>query len=327
MKAAIVGCGLISSRWIRALSADPRVAVAALVDVDPDAAVRVAKRCGLEGVPWFPDLDAALGSIDVRIAVNLTPGDVHAQYTRTALEYGLHVFTEKPLALRLDEAQELVLLARSQDLVLGVMSNRGHDARFLAFRDIVHATGQGPYVASAETFVRLIAPGFRSRLRFPAVEDLAVHAFDQIQQIIHAAPTSIVCDETSLPLLAGAHCSIAVATVHFTDGSVFSFRGGFSGVGHRTSADGHWRIDLPGAGCRWDGHDAVVTLHDDEPDRPSVVQLSTSDRGHGPRIGTMVDAAHGGPPLPDGLGSVALLDAALRSARTGKPADVPEVQP
>jgi hypothetical protein len=38
----------------------------------------------------------------------------------------------------------------------------------------------------------------------------------------------------------------------------------------------------------------------------------------------MIDAVHGGPPLPGGLGSIALLDAALISARTGKPATVPE---
>ncbi len=326
MNTVILGCGLISGRWIRALSADSRVTVAALVDADPEAAERVSQRCGLAGVPWFPDLDSALAAAEARVVVNLTPADVHALHTRTALEHGLHVLTEKPLALQLPEAQELTRLARSRGLVLAVMSNRGHDARFLAFRDLVHATGSGPYAVSEEVFVRLPAAEFRSRLPFPALQDLAVHAFDQIQQIIPAAPTSITCAETPLPIL-GAHCSIASATVHFTDGSVFTFRGGFSGVGHRTCADGHWRIDLPRAGCRWDGADTVVTLHDADPDQPSLTHLPTPSDGHGPRITAMVDAVHGGPPLPDGLGSIALLDAALRSANTGEPADVLETRP
>ncbi|MGH3391172.1 MAG: Gfo/Idh/MocA family protein [Actinomadura sp.] len=325
MNAAILGCGLISGRWIRALSADPRVPIAALIDVDPDAAARVSKRCGLNGVPWFPDLETALAATDLRIVVNLTPGDVHAQYTRTALEYGLHVFTEKPLALQLGEARELVVLARSQGLVLGVMSNRAHDARFLAYRDIVHATGPGPYAASVDMFVRLDAPGFRSRLPFPATADLAVHAFDQIQQIIHAVPSSVTCTEVPLPFL-GAHCSVASATVHFTDGSVFAFRGGFGGMGQRTSADGQWRIDVRESGCQWDGLGTVVTLHDVEPDRLSITRLPDTDSGHGPRICAMVDAVHGGPPQSDGLGSIAMLDAALRSADTGRPVDVPEVR-
>ncbi len=326
MNTIILGCGLISGRWIRALFADSRVTITALVDADPQAAARVSQRGGLTGVPWFPDLESALAAADAEIVVNLTPADAHAQYTRTALEHGLHVFTEKPLALSLPDAHELVVLARSRGLVLAVMSNRGHDARFLAFRDLVHTTGSGPYAVSAEVFVRLPAAGFRSSLPLPALQDLAVHAFDQIQQIITAAPTSVTCAETPLPIL-GAHCSIASVTVHFTDGSVFTFRGGFTGVGHRTSADGHWRIDLPGAGCRWDGADTVVTLHDAEPDQPSLTQLSTSPDGHGPRITAMIDTVHGGPALADGLGSIALLDAALRSASTGEITEVLEVRP
>lgn len=326
MNSVILGCGLISGRWIRALSADPRVTVAALVDVDPNAAARVSQRCGLTGVPWFPDLPAALASTEVEIVVNLTPADDHADHTRAALERGLHVFTEKPLALTLGEAQALVLLALSRDLVLGVMSNRGQDPRFLAFRDIVHTDGVGPYAVSADMFVRLPAAGFRSRLSFPAMEDLAVHAFDQIQPIIYAAPTSVSCTEIPLPFL-GAHCSLASATVRFADGSVFAFRGGFCGVGQRTSADGQWRIDRQGSGYRWNGLDIVEVVRDADPDNASIIRFPTVDSGHGPRISALVDAVHGGPALPDGLGSIALLDAALQSARTGKATEVPEVRP
>jgi hypothetical protein len=112
--------------------------------------------------------------------------------------------------------------------------------------------------------------------------------------------------------------------VHFTDGSLFTFRGGFSGPGHRTSADGHWRIDLTEAGCRWDGLEAVMTSHN--AGHSAVTTLLPPADGHDPRITAMVDAVHDGPPLPDGLGSIALLDAALLSVSTGAPAEVREVR-
>lgn len=325
MNTIILGCGLISSRWIRVLAADPRITITALVDADPQAARRLAQRTGLAGLPWFPSLEAAFTAADAQIVVNLTPADVHARYTRIALEEGRHVFTEKPLALQLDEAQALVLLARSQGLVLAVMSNRGSDARFLAFCDLVHRLGPGPYAAGAEVFVRLLAAGFRSQLPYPALQDLAVHAFDQVQQLIPAAPSTLLCTETPLPL-PGGHCSTASVTVQFTDGSVFTFHGGFNGLGHQTSADGHWRIDLPGIGCRWDGSDTVLLFHDTAPDHPSTEHLMSAD-GHGPRITAMVDAVHGGLPIPDGLGSIALLDAAVLSASTGAPARVRQARP
>jgi predicted dehydrogenase len=313
----VVGCGLISARWIRTLAADPRITITALIDPDPQAAATAGDSCGLTGVPWFPALEAALTVAGAGIAVNLTPADAHTRHTRTALEHGLHVFTEKPLALDLDQAQGLVQLAQSRGLTLAVMSNRGHDARFLAFAGLVRALGPGPFTASQDMFIRLPAAGFRSRLRFPALQDLAVHAFDQVRQIIPATPAQITCTEAPIPL-PGGHCTTATATVHFTDGSVFTFRGGFSGPGHQTSADGHWRIDLPGAGCRWDGQDTVLTLQDTG---SASCSLPPPD-GHGPRITAMIDAVHGGTALPDGIGSIALLDAALRSARTGEPATV-----
>ncbi|WP_160150651.1 Gfo/Idh/MocA family protein [Nonomuraea solani] len=327
----IVGCGLIAGRWIRALSADRRVTIAALVDVDREAATRLAQRSGLAEVPWFANLESALAAngsgIVAGIVVNLTPADLHAPHTQTALEQGWHVFTEKPLALHLDQARDLVQLAHRRELVLAVMSNRGHDRRFLAFRDLVHAAGAGPYTISQDMFVRLPAAGFRSQLTFPAVADLAVHAFDQIQQLIRAAPVSVHCTETPLPFL-GAHCSIAAATVAFADGSVFTFRGGFTGsltgMAHRTCADGHWRIDQPGIGWQWNGLDTVATFHDVDPDHPTITAMATPPDGHGPRITAMLDAVHGGPCLPDALGSIALLDAALRSARTGQPTDMTE---
>ncbi len=118
MKAIILGCGLISGRWIRTLAADPRITVTALIDTDRPAAALAAGSCGLGGVPWFPALEAALAADGAGVAVNLTPVGSHARYTRSALEHGLHVFTEKPLALGLDEARALTQMAQSRALTL-----------------------------------------------------------------------------------------------------------------------------------------------------------------------------------------------------------------
>jgi predicted dehydrogenase len=79
MKAIILGCGLISGRWIRTLAADPRITITALIDIDRQAAAQAAGSCGLTGVPWFPALDAALAADGVSIAVNLTPAGSHAR--------------------------------------------------------------------------------------------------------------------------------------------------------------------------------------------------------------------------------------------------------
>lgn len=323
MNTIVLGCGLIAGRWIRALGADARLSVTALVDLDTATAHRTARRCGLGAVAVFPDLAAALtgltGTRAPRVVINLTPADLHAVTTRAALEHGLHVLTEKPLALTLTEAEAMVALARGRGLVLGVMSNRGGDYRFLAFCELVRALVPGPYLATVEMFAHLPDGGFRGRLAYPALQDLAVHAFDQIQRLIPAQAEDITCIETPLPRL-GEHYSIAAAHARFTDKSLLVLRCGFTGPGLRTPADGHWRIELPdGQTISWDGRQTATVI--DRSGEATTAALPSGD-GHSPRITAMIDTLHGGPPLADGLGSIALLDAATCSAHTAAPAAV-----
>lgn len=324
MNGVVVGCGLIASRWVRALVADGRLTVTGLVDPDTAAAHRIAQRYGLVDIPVFPILEAALtqlvGAAAPQVVINLTPADLHTATTEAALEHGLHVFTEKPLAFTLAEAEQLVTLARRRGLVLGVMSNRGADSRFLGLCELVHALAPGPYVATVEMLVHLPKPGFRDRLPYPALQDLAVHAFDQIGHLVTAPAETVISIETPLPHL-GGHCSIVTAHTRFADGSLLAFRGGFTGPGLQTHADGHWRIELPdGRACHWDGQQTVTTLH--PAGETTSAELRQASDGHGPRITQMIDALYGGPPPPDGLDSIALLDAALRSAQSALPAAV-----
>jgi predicted dehydrogenase len=320
----IAGCGLIAGRWTRALAADARVTVTALADPDASAARRTAQQYGLGSVPVYPVLEDALaqltGTTRPQVVVNLTPADLHAATTRAALGHGLHVLTEKPLAFTLEEALQMAALARRHGLVLGVMSNRGSDSRFLSFCKAVHDLGPGPYAVTAEMLVHLPEPGFRGRLPYPALQDLAVHAFDQARQLITAPAEAIACFESPLPH-PGGHCSLASAHVRFADGSLLAFRGGFTGPGLRTAPDGHWRVELRGGqACQWDGQQTVTTTG--ASGRTASAHLAMTSDGHGPRITQMIDALHGGPPPPDALGSIAILDAALRSAKIAAPVTV-----
>jgi predicted dehydrogenase len=325
----IAGCGLIAGRWLRALAADGRVTVTALADPDAGAARRTAQRNGLGDVLVFPALEAALAQLSgparPQVMVNLTPADLHAATTKTALDHGLHVLTEKPLAFTLEEARQVAALARSRGLLLGVMSNRGADSRFLGFCEAVRQLGPGPYTATAEMLVHLPAPGFRGRLPYPAVQDLAVHAFDQARQLITAPALAVACFESPLPRH-GGHCSLATAHARFADGSLLAFHGGFAGPGLRTAPDGHWRVELPdGQACLWDGKQTVTTIS--AGGQAASTQLTMPSDGHGPRITQMIDALHGGPPPPDPLSSIAILDAALRSAQNAAPVTIDTERP
>ncbi|WP_083976870.1 Gfo/Idh/MocA family protein [Kitasatospora azatica] len=327
MKAAIVGCGAIAGRWIRSLAVDGRLTVGVLVDSDLAAAERLAERYGLS-TAYAATVDEALAEHRPEVVINLTPPRLHHWVSRSALEAGAHVLTEKPLALRLADASALVELAQQRGLVLAVMQNRGRDRQFIAFRDQVRQLGDGPYLVTAETLVPLRTPGFRREQPLPATSDLAVHAFDQVRALIAAQPVEVTCTETPVSFL-DAHCAATTITVRFSDASLFSYRGAFTAQADlRTDAGGSWRVEGRGFAASWTAGIAVGVA-DSAGSRSVTLPAHVDVPGYQLCVSEMVDAIHhpGKAPCPaaENLGSIALLEAAITSGTARRPAMVHRV--
>ena len=116
MRLGIVGCGVIAAPYARAIAATEGLELVAAADALPG---RAAEFVGEHGGVVYDSVAALLADPDVETVVNLTPATVHAEVTAAALEAGKHVHSEKPLALRYEDARELVELARSRGLLLG----------------------------------------------------------------------------------------------------------------------------------------------------------------------------------------------------------------
>jgi predicted dehydrogenase len=96
---------------------DPSQAwLAALADVEEERARRAQAKFG--GRRMFSDYRDLLACPDVDVVVNLTRHKVHAQINLAALDAGKHVYSEKPMATTLDEANRIVEKAASAGLAL-----------------------------------------------------------------------------------------------------------------------------------------------------------------------------------------------------------------
>jgi predicted dehydrogenase len=115
VRLALVGCGNIARRYARGIVAAERLALAGATDIVPRRAEAVVAEFGGTA---YPSLEALLADDDVGAVVNLTAPQAHASVTTAALNAGKHVHSEKPLALRHDEAQDLVELAARRGLCL-----------------------------------------------------------------------------------------------------------------------------------------------------------------------------------------------------------------
>ncbi len=108
MNVAIVGCGNIAESYGARITAQERLTLVGVTDPVAERAEAVAHAFG---VKRFASLEELLADADVEVVVNLTIPSAHASVTAAALEAGKHVHTEKPVALRYEEARELVALA------------------------------------------------------------------------------------------------------------------------------------------------------------------------------------------------------------------------
>jgi predicted dehydrogenase len=108
---AILGAGAFASRrHLPALQSDPRAKVVAACRRDPDALATFADHFQIPG--RYADWEEMLDDANLDGILIATPHDQHYAQAKAALEKGLHVLMEKPMALHGDEAQELADLAR-----------------------------------------------------------------------------------------------------------------------------------------------------------------------------------------------------------------------
>ena len=115
MHCLFVGAGAIAQQYAAGLESS-QLALAGVCDLNGERAAALADR---HGCPAFTDLDAALDATGAPLVVNLTSHAAHAPVTRTALDAGRHVYSQKPLALDADTAGELLAMARDRGLALG----------------------------------------------------------------------------------------------------------------------------------------------------------------------------------------------------------------
>ncbi|WEF30350.1 Gfo/Idh/MocA family oxidoreductase [Klebsiella aerogenes] len=128
---AIVGTGNISHRHIKALSGfNERCKIVALVDIFPEKAQEKKERYGLTDARVYKSHKEMLAdSSDIDVVDVCTPPYVHAEITIDALDNGLHVLCEKPMAASLEECDAMIAAQKRSGKILSIIAqNRFTDA-------------------------------------------------------------------------------------------------------------------------------------------------------------------------------------------------------
>jgi len=141
LRVGIVGGGDVAHRrYLPALREHSSVAeIVACCDTQPGAAQRAVEAV----VAWSPsaqaqtDLETMLARNALDAAFNLTPAPMHAAITQACLEAGVHVYSEKPIASTLAEADRLIQTAADRSLLLLCAPATAATRRFQWLAEIV----------------------------------------------------------------------------------------------------------------------------------------------------------------------------------------------
>jgi len=120
LRAGVVGAGVFGGHHARKYASLPDVELAGVFDPHQERAEALA---GPLGARAFDDLDALLAATD--LVTVASPASAHAGAAAAALRAGRHVYVEKPLADRAEDAWALVDAARTAGTVLAC----GHQER------------------------------------------------------------------------------------------------------------------------------------------------------------------------------------------------------
>jgi predicted dehydrogenase len=109
----IIGCGFIADTYIRSIKTYPSLKIAGVTDRNMDRANRFG---AFHGLPVFNSVEQLLSDPKTGLVLNLTNPRSHYEVSKVCLEAGKHVYSEKPLAMELEQAKELVDLAAARGL-------------------------------------------------------------------------------------------------------------------------------------------------------------------------------------------------------------------
>jgi predicted dehydrogenase len=150
VRLGVIGAGWFASRrHMPDIKDNPHARLAAICRRDPEARAKMAARFDVSPEQAYEDWQCLLEKAELDAVLIATPNAFHYGQAKAALERGLHVLIEKPMAVHSSEARELVALARERNLKLAVALNPPFYAHCHRVRDALHNEKMGPLESAA----------------------------------------------------------------------------------------------------------------------------------------------------------------------------------
>lgn len=201
LRAGVVGLGWAGQQHMAAYVASPHTELVAIAGMEDDVAARLAGELNVGQT--YRSLDAMLAEAKLDVVSIATPTALHAPMAIQALEAGVHVLSEKPMAESAASAQAMVDAATRNDRVLDVCYNHRRHGTVQALRKAVDDGLLGDvYYARAGWLRRQGIPGLgtwftrKDSAGGGPLMDLGVHMLDMALYLLDEPAAETVSAST-----------------------------------------------------------------------------------------------------------------------------------
>lgn len=344
VRIAVIGAGLIGLRHADLLRRTPRARLVALCSRGAPGVEAAAQR----GCAHFADWRTLVRSGECDAVVIATPHYSHPEIAAGALKAGLHVLVEKPIAVHVaDAASALAAHRRRPDLVFAAMFQMRTETRFSAIRRLV----RGGALGDIQRVTWIITDWFRPDAYYAANEWRGTWAGEGGGVLLNQCPhqLDLLCWICGLPRRVTAVCGFgrrhaievedeATALLEYANGATGTF------ITSTGEAPGVNRLEIAGTRGRLvlEGHELTVARNRVPSDRfcrttrelfsgPPFATVRRTFRPtpaphakiHRNFVAAILDGAAPIAPAEEGMASLELANAMVRSSLHGRPVDLP----
>ncbi|MBN2281440.1 MAG: Gfo/Idh/MocA family oxidoreductase [Candidatus Marinimicrobia bacterium] len=204
LKIGIIGVGYLGNFHLKNLLTHKNITVPGFFDIDENRSAFIAADYRVKSFASRAELLQACDAVFV-----VVPTKSHYEVTQEALENGLHVFCEKPVTEKIEQAERLMKIAAQKGLVLQV----GHIERFNpAFKALEHCQLYPKFIECHRISM------FNERgIKSAVIPELMIHDLDILLTIVNSKITDIQASGT--PVLTD-NVDIANVRINFENGCV-----------------------------------------------------------------------------------------------------------
>lgn len=314
----------------------------AIVDAHEPTLAKAQDKLKLQDAKCFATLDEAFDGTDADLVLITAPMVAHVPVAIQAMEAGKHVLVEKPFAGTLDEAQKAVAVADRTGQTLMVSQNyRFYPAPRTAARVVAEGMMGDP--GSVYVDFRRWANDDEYEMNrhyqfpHPLLFDMSIHHYDLMRMVMGQEAIEVYAQDTSPGWSKFDEEAEALLIITFANGQILSYRGSWVSSGEPTHWAGDWRMEFSEGEMQWTsragadigaGGDIVTVGHRGaKPMKVPMDELPLLGRSMGLR--QLVESVEAGvEPESSGrqnLGTIAIMEAAVRSAESGKVEKVAQI--